>query len=312
MNTENIAEPIGESTRAVESLSFSTSPWLIGLSVLAVVACLFLSWIAIRRSEFARSVIGLEALRSAAVLLGAILLHQPEWIQDFKSTEKPTFAILVDRSPSMQTKDVVVDKQSTSRLEASEAIAKPESWSELSKIANVIISEFPPGGIVDGSDLSAPLGAILDNRSNIMGVLMVSDGDWNSGPPPVSVASRYRTLGIPIFAMPVGASTRLPDLELLSIDTPTFGIVKKGVRIPFTIESSLPRDVVSQIVINTTDGERFTKEVRVRAMSRTTDAVVWTPKEQGDYTISVEVPSDRKSTRLNSSHEWISRMPSSA
>ena len=179
MNTENIAEPIGESTRAVESLSFSTSPWLIGLSVLAVVACLFLSWIAIRRSEFARSVIGLEALRSAAVLLGAILLHQPEWIQDFKSTEKPTFAILVDRSPSMQTKDVVVDKQSTSRLEASEAIAKPESWSELSKIANVIISEFPPGGIVDGSDLSAPLGAILDNRSNIMGVLMVSDGDWN-------------------------------------------------------------------------------------------------------------------------------------
>jgi hypothetical protein len=79
-------------------------------------------------------------------------------------------------------------------------------------------------------------------------------------------------------------------LELLSIDTPTFGIVKKGVRIPFTIESSLPRDVMTQVVIKTSDGERQTTEVRVRAMSRTSEAVVWTPKEEGDYTIEVEVP----------------------
>jgi uncharacterized membrane protein len=117
----------------------------------------------------------------------------------------------------------------------------------------------------------------------------------------VSVAARYRTLGTPIFAMPVGSSTRLPDLELLSIDTPTFGIVKKGVRIPFTIESSLPRDVVSTIVINTSDGERLTKEVRIRAMSRTSDAVVWTPKTEGDYTISVEIPEHSEET-INSNN----------
>ncbi|MFM8396710.1 MAG: hypothetical protein ACKOAH_02680, partial [Pirellula sp.] len=119
------------------------------------------------------------------------------------------------------------DKKATSRQSAVDGISKPESWSELSKIANVVISDFPPQGVVDGTDLSGPLGSVLDNASNIMGVLVVSDGDWNAGAPPVSVASRYRTLGTPIFAMPVGSSTRLPDLELLSIDTPTFGIVKK-------------------------------------------------------------------------------------
>ena len=33
----------------------------------------------------------------------------------------------------------------------------------------------------------------------------------------------------------------------------------------------------------------------------------------GDLTLTVNITSkDRKSTRLNSSHEWISRMPSSA
>jgi len=295
MNTESIAEN-SATNPAYQSLSFSTSPWLILVSVLLCAACFALSWLAMKRSGYARNVLGLELLRSAAVLLGAILLNQPEWIQDFRSTQKPTFAILVDRSPSMQTQDVVLDKKATSRQTAVEEISKPESWSELSNIANVVISDFPPQGVVDGTDLSGPLGAVLDNASNIMGVLVVSDGDWNAGAPPVSVASRYRTLGTPIFAMPVGSSTRLPDLELLSIDTPTFGIVKKGVRIPFTIESSLPRDVVSTVVINTSDGEKLTKEVRIRAMSRTSDAVVWTPKTEGDFTIGVEVPNHSEET----------------
>jgi len=307
MNTESIAEN-SATNAAYESLSFSTSPWLILVSVLACAACFALSWLAIRRSGYLRSVIGLEVLRSSAVLLGAILLNQPEWIQDFRSTQKPTFAILVDRSPSMQTQDVVLDKKATSRESAVDEVAKPEAWTELSKIANVVISDFPPKGIVDGTDLSTPLGSVLDNASNVMGVLVVSDGDWNAGTPPVSVASRYRTLGTPIFALPVGSSTRLPDLELLSIDTPTFGIVKKGVRIPFTIDSSLPRDVVSTIVINTSDGEKLTKEVRIRAMSRTSDAVVWTPKSEGDFTISVQIPehSEETITSNNASSSPIS------
>jgi hypothetical protein len=242
-------------------------------------------------------VIGLEFLRFLAVLLGALLLNQPEWVQDYRSNEKPTFAVLVDRSSSMQTQDVVSEqKVATTRLQATEGLVSASAWEELSRTAKVVISEFPGKGVVDGTDLAGPLGGVLDGTGDVMGVLVVSDGDWNSGAAPVSVVSRYRTRGVPIFALPVGSSTRLPDLELLSIDTPTFGIVKKGVRIPFTIESSLPRDVVMQVVVKTSDGERQTKEVRVRAMSRTSEAVVWTPKEEGDYTIEVEVPQHSEET----------------
>ena len=139
MNTDPIAEN-SATTAAYQSLSFSTSPWLVFASVLACAICFALSWLAIRRSGYSRGIIGLELLRCGAVLLGAILLNQPEWIQDFRSTQKPTFAILVDRSPSMQTQDVVIDKKATSRQSATEAVSKPESWSELSKIANVVIT----------------------------------------------------------------------------------------------------------------------------------------------------------------------------
>ena len=72
----------------------------------------------------------------------------------------------------------------------------------------------------------------------------VSDGDWNEGPPPVQAARSCGLKGVPVFAVPVGSPTRLPDVELLSLDAPTFGVAGKSVRIPFTIESSLPRDYV--------------------------------------------------------------------
>jgi len=290
MNTVFLAQALDPTGPALQSLSFSTSTWLVLVSLLACVLCGVLSWIAVQRSGFTGSVIALESLRFLAVVVGAILLNQPEWVQDYRSSQKPTFSVLVDRSPSMQTQDVVGADKVTTRLEATERLIAPEAWEELSRTANVVITEFPPKGTADGTDLATPLGNVLDDSSNVLGVLVVSDGDWNAGAAPVSVTSRYRTQGVPIFALPVGASTRLPDLELLSIDTPTFGIVKKGVRIPFTIESSLPRDVMTQVVIKTSDGERQTKEVRVRAMSRTSEAVVWTPKEEGDYTIEVEVP----------------------
>ena len=74
--------------------------------------------------------------------------------------------------------------------------------------------------------------------------MLASDGDWNEGQPPVQAAARLRMKGIPVFAVPVGSRTRLPDVELLSLDVPTFGVAGKSVRIPFTIDSSLPREYV--------------------------------------------------------------------
>ncbi|MCU0706759.1 MAG: hypothetical protein MUF23_00545 [Pirellula sp.] len=282
------------SAAAQQSVTFQTSPWLIALSFTAFAVCLALSWIAMQRSGFQRGVVLLESLRCGVVALAALLLNQPEWIEDYRSVEKPTLAVLIDRSSSMQTRDVVEGAvgqgNAITRAEAVEALESPEFWKVLSDRAQVTVTQFPADGSSDGTDLATPLNSAIENSANLMGVLVVSDGDWNAGEPPASVASRYRTLGVPVIGLPIGAPTRLPDVELLSVDTPTFGIINKGVRVPFTIDSSLPRDTTVQVAITSSDGERLTKEVRVRAMARTTDAVVWTPKKEGDFTLQVDVP----------------------
>ena len=195
----------------------------------------------------------------------------------------------------MQTKDVLVKSESgqsevQSRADAASPFLQADAWKSLASRMDIKFNSFPSDGTKDGTDLFAALSNTIESSQRILGVVLISDGDWNSGQSPVSAAMRYRAQGIPIISIPVGASTRLPDVELLSVDTPTFGITNKAVRIPFTIESALPRDYVANVVVTSSDGERINKEVRITAMSRTSDSVVWTPKSDGDFTLTVDVP----------------------
>ena len=126
--------------------------------------------------------------------------------------------------------------------------------------------------------------------------MLASDGDWNEGPPPVQAATRLRVKGVPVFVVAAGSPTRLPDVELLSLDAPTFGVAGKSVRIPFTIESSLPREYVATVVLRTSDGDELSKEVRIAPMSRTSDWIVWKPRSTGNFTLTLEVPKHRDET----------------
>ncbi len=60
-----------------------------------------------------------------------------------------------------------------------------------------------------------------------------------------------------------GSHDRLPDVELLSFDAPTFGVVGKSVRIPFTIDSSLPREFQTTVVLKASNGDTVEKEFRI-------------------------------------------------
>ena len=155
---------------------------------------------------------------------------------------------------------------------------------------NVVIQPFSVAQPGRGSDLYDPLANAPEKIPNLRGIVLASDGDWNEGPPPVQAASRLRMMGVPVFAVPVGSRTRLPDVELLSLDLPTFGVAGKSVRVPFTIESSLPRDYVTTVTLRASDGDEVTKEVRIAAMGRTSDWLVWKPKETGDDTLTLTVP----------------------
>jgi len=277
------------------ALRFFTTPWTIGLAaalvaLVAVVACI--TW---KRSGFAVGTGLVELLRVVIATLVAVLLNQPEWVEEYRPDEKPTVVVLHDASRSMDTRDVIATDGSApatpqTRREAVSLLADREFWKPLEQRFQVVVEPVaatPPG---TATDLAEPLAKVSGRFAALRAVVLASDGDWNKGRPPLDAAHALRLGQVPVYAVPAGSPTRLPDLDLTSLDCPTMGVAGKPVRVPFTVVSSLPTERVVVATLATSNGEKLVKEVRLPPMATVTDWIYWTPPAVGDYTVTLAIP----------------------
>lgn len=290
---------------AIRRLAFMTTPASIALSVAVVLVTVGLSYWSWRRGGF-RRVHGIqELLRITIVAVVALLFNQPEWVEEYRPEDKPTIAVLWDTSRSMQTRDVVIQSQTEgmasqntgyttreaiTRLASIKRLTDLQAWDKLEERYKVVIEPIAVPRSGQGTDLNTPLAEAAQRFNNLLGIVLISDGDWNIGHPPVEAATRLRMKEVPVFTIAAGSSTRLPDVELVSVDLPTFGVAGKVVRIPFTIDSALPRDYLTTVTLRTSDGETVTEDVRIAAMGRTSDSIAWKPERTGDYTVTIDIP----------------------
>jgi hypothetical protein len=273
-----------------ESLRFFTTPWTVGLSAALVVATAVVSCLAWRRSGYAAGTGLLELLRLTIVGLVALLLNQPEWVEEYRPQVRPLVAVLHDASRSMDTQDVVVSGAApVSRRAAVAGLTATTFWEPLAERFDVAIEPVSEPPAATGTDLATPLASAVE-RPGLRAVVLASDGDWTAGEPPLAAAARLRLAQVPVFAVAVGSQTRLPDVELASLDCPTMGVAGKPVRVPFTVVSSLPVERTVSVTLTVSSGEQFAKEIRIPAMSTLTDWIYWTPADTGDFTVTLAVP----------------------
>jgi hypothetical protein len=275
------------------TLTFLWTPWSLEISAVVVLVTAGLCLMAWQRSGFAKSQGILEFIRLTIVVLLAAMFNQPEWVEEFRPEERPQIVILVDDSPSMKTRDVeseISSSSRTTRKEAIAALADEAAWASLAERMDVTIQHFGNAESDTRSDLFTPLKQVPDKFNNLIGAVLISDGDWNEGQPPVQAATALRMKEIPVFTVPIGSPVRLPDVELLSLGAPTFGVAGKAVRIPFTVESTLPREFITTVTLKSSGGGEVTQDVRISPMGRTSDSLLWNPQETGDFTLTLTVP----------------------
>src|SRR4051812_716954 len=279
---------------STSTLTFLWTPWSAALSIGVVLLGAVLCWYAWRRSGYARAQGLLELFRLALIALMALCLNQPEWLEEFRPTDKPTILVLWDNSTSMDTRDVQLAPSAGSRLitrrEAIANLVDEAAWESLRARTDVIVQPFSAPGPQSRTDLYEPLAQAPEKIKNLVGIVLISDGDWNEGPPPVQAATKLRLKGVPVYSIPIGSPARLPDIELVNLGSPTFGVAGKAVRIPFTIESTLPRESLTSVTLKTSDGEEINEEVRIAPMGRTSGSVLWKPAKTGDITLTLDVP----------------------
>ena len=279
-----------------QSLVFAHSPAALAISAAFIVAIAIVGWLAWKRSGWRRSTGWLELLRLLIVIGVAITLNQPEWREIFKPESKPTVVILQDTSRSMLTSDVIDAKQPANdpktRAAAAKPLVDPALWREIAKRMDVVVEPFSSGEqpAEEGTDIGAALAQAAEKHPRLEGVVLITDGDWNTGQPPAQAALRLRMRQTPVFAVPMGAETRLPDVALTSFDVPTFAVAGKPLRVPFTIESSLPHDEAATLEMKSSNGEIVTKDVVIPAMSRLQDVMTWKPEKPGDMKLTLTVP----------------------
>ena len=278
--------------------------FIVGLAALLVITILcIVGW---RRSVRPFRTGMLEALRFICAVIVVLLLWQPEWRTTIQPDSQPEIVILTDRSASMTTADAPMSllfspsEEIVSRNEVADAILGSEFWRPLEKNGRntVHLNDFsatpetddPAILAVAGTDINAALEKTLENYSDLRTVILLSDGDFNLGNPPVTAAQKFRLRDVPLFPVALGSGVRLPDLDLRKVSAPTYGIVGENVQIPFTIESSLSRDVRTIVRLRDDSGVERTKDITIPAGQPYYDSILWRLNKEGQSTLDLSIP----------------------
>lgn len=283
-----------------QGLSFIPSGTVLFIGLALLILTVALCGLAWHRSGYRRGIGILELLRLVLVGLVIATLYQPEWLSEEPFEKLSNLVVLWDQSDSMKTKDVGDDTNISSppksRAETIAPLISESVWKSVDEGLNVIIEPFSSklNPAESATDLHAGLSRVLDNHTNLRGVVVLSDGDWNEGKPPIEAATHFRMKGIPVFAVGVGSQVPFPDLELVRMDLPTFGILNKPLRIPFVLKSTLGQDRDISVVLSVNDKQTLSKTVRLPAMDQVQQDMVWTPPASGDYTLTMRLPADKQ------------------
>lgn len=290
------------------NLHFSATLPIFIVGLVAWCIILALCVVAWRRSLRPARTGALEVLRLLCATVVVLLLWQPEWRRTIEPSKQPEIVILWDSSGSMTTSDAQLPesmstrREVVTRAEMVDRILDTEFWKSLEEEGKhrVTVEPFSPAPDSDDpavtamatTDIYGALAALVETRPDLRAVVLIGDGDWNATdqPPPVTAAQRMRRQDIPLYTVVTGSETRLPDLDLIAVNAPTYGIVGENVQIPFTIESSLDRDVRTLVRVRDEAGVERTKDITIPARGKHYDAILWRLQNEGASTLELSIP----------------------
>lgn len=277
--------------------TFDFSPGRIAVAALLVILSAIFSVRQYRRGGRRPAERWVELLRLLAVLMLAFTLFKPERTRRLRETERPAVTVLVDRSGSMATRDVVASERKVlSRSEWVAGFCDPEHarWKALAARYQLRFEEFPPPPLegqpeFDGTDLHDPLDRQAREGALPRAVLLLSDGDWNVGASPLLAASRLAAADVPVFTIGVGADRPLPDIELTTVRAPSYALADELLSIPFTARSYLEEPARVNVLLLEEGIERARREITIPPLGQISSALGFAPTREGDrlYTIRI-------------------------
>jgi len=299
-------------------LHLNPTPLTLVFGIAGLIAVAVLCWLSWKRSPHPKRTAVLEIMRMLAAIVVALLLWQPEWLTVVNPNTKPRIAILTDLSNSMTT----VDAELPAGLTSKSGIVSRADWVEQALASDIwkpleedgknevkvipFAAPDPDKPALSGTDLEAAISSLLENEDNLRAVVLFTDADYNLGQPPVAAAQKMRLRQVPLFPIPVGSPVRLPDIDLMQVAAPSYGVVGEKVQIPFTIRSSLDRQVRTVVRLRDESGKEITKDLMLPPNSETYDSMLWRLTKEGATKLELSVPvAEGELVDANNSREFV-------
>ncbi len=285
------------------AFSFGYSPWLLLLCVAVAGGLTYWTYRATVPSLSAGWRLLLGGLRFLALALICFLLFEPV-LQQFRSTERPpVLAVLVDDSQSMQV--VTAGDTSAARPNAARTSVRP--------VLNALQDEAMPGtarffrvgeasralsgAIIDSlrfdgarTDLASGLQAAPEELrdENLGGIVLVSDGQYNTGQNPLRVADRSP---VPVHTVTVGDTARQRDLRVQDVSTNDRAYLNSSV--PVRVTLSVTEGPGQPVPVTLEQSGRTLDQRPVRLPDGTGEVSVdltFEPEQAGLQQVTVRVP----------------------
>ena len=285
------------------AFSFGYSPWLLLLCVAVAGGLTYWTYRATVPSLRAGWRLLLGGLRFLALALICFLLFEPV-LQQFRSTERPpVLAVLVDDSQSMQV--VTAEDTSAARPNAARTSVRPvldalqdEAMPGTARFFRVgEASRALSGAIIDSlrfdgarTDLASGLQAAPEELrdENLGGIVLVSDGQYNTGQNPLRVADRSP---VPVHTVTVGDTARQRDLRVQDVSTNDRAYLNSSV--PVRVTLSVTEGPGQPVPVTLEQSGRTLDQRPVRLPDGTGEVSVdltFEPEQAGLQQVTVRVP----------------------
>jgi hypothetical protein len=253
----------------------------------------------------------LATLRAIVILLVIAIIAGPQIRYPQEDVEQDVVMVLLDRSASMEIKDVTTDSGRVSRDDQLDELLlrSAETWSSLGERSELRWMGFGAGAyplltaagetvpvleepIGWRTDLSASLQQALDGVASrpLSGLVIFSDGR-SSSLPARTVIRRLQKDSIPIFTVPLGSPDPVLDVSINEVSAPRRAFVTDAIPVLVDIDSSGLPDNETVVV-------RLRDELTGQVLDRKTveinedlDGILMTAnlEDPGDRTLVVDI-----------------------
>ena len=272
----------------IELTTFSIFVTCVGLAI-----TIGLGWTAWSRNEYGWKCGVLEFMRLGLVCMAITTLLKPEYVTVENPKTAGTVLFLHDTSASMQTEDESDSTGYHSRQTQLEPWLDKDKWTDVPSTTTIAYEPFDSSEFSEkGTNIQEGLMRAVERYPDLQAIVLASDGDWNIGGNPIEAAKVLRQRAIPVHSVSVGSEQRLPDLAIHSFELPTFAVVGKPLRVPFSVSSSLAQDTDTTIQLILPDGTKLNQTLRVPAMSIAKGTFEWRPDKVGEESIAIQIQHD--------------------